>query len=90
LPKPSTALGIRSISMRSCNLRLTCPRPTLYLPTLNLRLSNRWCVLPMEGWDGTRDGKPSDLTMPLAALRAERGKTHLGWRSGSRSPRRAR
>ncbi len=25
-------------------------------------LTNRWCVLPMEGWDGTRDGKPSDLT----------------------------
>lgn len=26
------------------------------------RLTNRWCVLPMEGWDGTRGGKPSDLT----------------------------
>lgn len=25
-------------------------------------VGNRWCVLPMEGWDGTRDGKPSDLT----------------------------
>ncbi len=25
-------------------------------------LGNRWCVLPMEGWDGTRDGLPTDLT----------------------------
>lgn len=25
-------------------------------------LGNRWCVLPMEGWDGTADGHPSDLT----------------------------
>ena len=23
---------------------------------------NRWCIHPMEGWDGTRDGRPSDLT----------------------------
>jgi NADPH2 dehydrogenase len=27
-----------------------------------VRLGNRFCVLPMEGWDGTRDGEPSDLT----------------------------
>ena len=25
--------------------------------------SNRFCVLPMEGWDGTTDGKPSELTI---------------------------
>ena len=25
-------------------------------------LSNRWCIHPMEGWDGTPDGKPSDWT----------------------------
>src|SRR5262245_56080766 len=25
-------------------------------------IGNRFCVLPMEGWDGTEDGKPSDLT----------------------------
>lgn len=23
---------------------------------------NRWCVQPMEGWDGTADGRPSELT----------------------------
>lgn len=25
-------------------------------------IGNRWCVLPMEGWDGTLDGHPSELT----------------------------
>lgn len=28
-----------------------------------VRVGNRFCVLPMEGWDGTRDGEPSELTM---------------------------
>ena len=28
-----------------------------------VRVGNRFCVLPMEGWDGTRDGEPSDLTI---------------------------
>ena len=27
-----------------------------------LRAGNRWCVLPMEGWDGTAAGLPSELT----------------------------
>ena len=27
-----------------------------------LRAGNRFCILPMEGWDGTADGNPSDLT----------------------------
>ena len=25
-------------------------------------VGNRFCILPMEGWDGTPDGEPSDLT----------------------------
>lgn len=25
-------------------------------------IGNRFCILPMEGWDGTTDGKPSDYT----------------------------
>ena len=29
----------------------------------DVRVGNRFCVLPMEGWDGTRDGEPSDLTI---------------------------
>lgn len=28
-----------------------------------LSIGNRFCVLPMEGWDGTPDGRPSDLTL---------------------------
>lgn len=27
------------------------------------RIGNRFCVQPMEGWDGTRAGGPSDLTL---------------------------
>jgi 2,4-dienoyl-CoA reductase-like NADH-dependent reductase (Old Yellow Enzyme family) len=27
-----------------------------------IRVGNRFCVLPMEGWDGEADGQPSDLT----------------------------
>lgn len=27
-----------------------------------VRVGNRFCILPMEGWDGTIDGAPSDLT----------------------------
>lgn len=26
------------------------------------KIGNRFCILPMEGWDGTRDGRPSDYT----------------------------
>ena len=26
------------------------------------KIGNRFCILPMEGWDGTEDGLPSDLT----------------------------
>jgi len=25
-------------------------------------IGNRFCILPMEGWDGTDDGRPTDLT----------------------------
>lgn len=27
-----------------------------------VRVGNRFCILPMEGWDGTSDGEPSELT----------------------------
>ena len=27
-----------------------------------IHVGNRFCILPMEGWDGTSDGHPSDLT----------------------------
>jgi|SRR5579871_6569046 len=28
-----------------------------------IRIGNRFCILPMEGWDGTEDGRPSSLTL---------------------------
>src|SRR3954467_13995196 len=27
-----------------------------------LKVGNRWCIHPMEGWDANRDGSPSELT----------------------------
>lgn len=27
------------------------------------KIGNRFCILPMEGWDGTSDGRPSEETM---------------------------
>ena len=32
------------------------------LDLAGLRVGNRFTILPMEGWDGTSDGRPSDLT----------------------------
>lgn len=29
----------------------------------SLRIGNRFAILPMEGWDGTRDGNPTELTL---------------------------
>lgn len=29
----------------------------------DFHIGNRFCILPMEGWDGTEDGRPSDLTV---------------------------
>ncbi len=28
-----------------------------------MRVGNRWCIHPMEGWDANRDGTPSELTL---------------------------
>lgn len=28
-----------------------------------LKIGNRFCIQPMEGWDGTLDGKPTDYTL---------------------------
>lgn len=34
---------------------------TISKPITSRRFANRFCVLPMEGWDGTSDGRPTDL-----------------------------
>jgi NADPH2 dehydrogenase len=39
-------------------------RPAQAPPTAGAgpaRIGNRFCILPMEGWDGTTEGKPSEL-----------------------------
>jgi 2,4-dienoyl-CoA reductase-like NADH-dependent reductase (Old Yellow Enzyme family) len=42
---------------------LTQPSPLASpVDVYSTRVGNRFCVLPMEGWDGTEDGTPSDLT----------------------------
>jgi NADPH2 dehydrogenase len=33
-----------------------------YLLPDGRKIGNRFCIQPMEGWDGTTDGKPSELT----------------------------
>lgn len=33
------------------------------LETGGVRVGNRFCILPMEGWDGTAEGEPSELTL---------------------------
>jgi len=32
------------------------------IETKGRKIGNRFCILPMEGWDGTKQGKPTDLT----------------------------
>jgi 2,4-dienoyl-CoA reductase-like NADH-dependent reductase (Old Yellow Enzyme family) len=32
------------------------------LTTARHKIGNRFCILPMEGWDGTTDGRPTELT----------------------------
>jgi len=32
------------------------------LPVGDFTVGNRWCIHPMEGWDGTREGEPSEHT----------------------------
>jgi 2,4-dienoyl-CoA reductase-like NADH-dependent reductase (Old Yellow Enzyme family) len=42
----------------------TGPRAPLALPLVRPSgtIGNRFCILPMEGWDGTDEGKPTELT----------------------------
>ena len=43
---------------------LSAPESPLAHPIFvdGLQIGNRFCALPMEGWDGTTDGQPSELT----------------------------
>jgi 2,4-dienoyl-CoA reductase-like NADH-dependent reductase (Old Yellow Enzyme family) len=57
--------------LRACGVSLDLddvvePAPTSPLAQAlerdGVRVGNRFAILPMEGWDGTADGEPSDLT----------------------------
>src|SRR5262249_23503517 len=49
--EPSSTTSVSALSQR------------LYAPSGSIMSAgNRWCILPMEGWDGTIDGHPTDLT----------------------------
>ena len=53
-----------NIGLRFDPVLETSPSPLgqpLLLPN-GVEIGNRFCVLPMEGWDGTPDGRPSELT----------------------------
>ena len=48
-----------------CDAELSAPDDSVLKNPLVSRaglIGNRFCILPMEGWDGTKDGAPSDLT----------------------------
>src|SRR5439155_3982392 len=59
--------------LRALNINLLCDERILSAAegsplarplTLNTRtIGNRWCIHPMEGWDGTPTGEPTELTL---------------------------
>jgi hypothetical protein len=49
-----------------------------------VRVGNRFCILPMEGWDG-HDGLPSDFT-PTALKSFRIGGAKLIWGRSRRRP----
>lgn len=51
------ALPVEEVALAGAESPLA--RPYTYR---DRELTNRFAILPMEGWDGTRDGQPSDLT----------------------------
>jgi 2,4-dienoyl-CoA reductase-like NADH-dependent reductase (Old Yellow Enzyme family) len=44
---------------------LSSPDSPLAQPFISnsMKIGNRFCIQPMEGWDGDRNGKPTDLTL---------------------------
>ena len=72
-PRVSTFKTPRQFQERLDDLKLDLPFDELLetgvhapldqpLSSICGEIGNRWCILPMEGWDGTTDGRPTDLT----------------------------
>lgn len=66
--------GVGAFRARLAELGLDLPCDEAILPAREsplaaplevdgFRLGNRWCIHPMEGWDGTPDGRPSEHTV---------------------------
>ncbi|MCA9127609.1 MAG: NADH:flavin oxidoreductase [Planctomycetales bacterium] len=61
------------LRLQSLGLSLPCDSHVLsaeaespmaeHLQVGDLKIGNRWCIHPMEGWDANRDGSPSPLTI---------------------------
>ena len=59
-----------SSRLNALDISIPCDRPdessfpSLAMPaqTDGFAIGNRFCILPMEGWDGTQAGQPTDLT----------------------------
>lgn len=71
VPSLTTAAAFREY-LASLGLDLPCDDAILPAPESPLAqplacgpltAGNRWCIQPMEGWDGTPDGKPSEYTV---------------------------
>ena len=58
LESSGIALGFDDVLSAPAESPLAAP-----LTVDGVTIGNRFCVLPMEGWDGTLDGEPSDLTI---------------------------
>jgi hypothetical protein len=57
-------LAALGVSIPCDELLLHGPDAPLAQPCLmdGMTIGNRFAILPMEGWDGTADGRPSELT----------------------------
>ena len=58
LPRPPRR---RSASRSRSTTRPTSTRSAAPIEVAGRRCANRFAILPMEGWDGTDDGRPTDL-----------------------------
>lgn len=55
-------LGIEIPYDKSITTGSEAPLAKTYTLHSNFTIGNRFCILPMEGWDGTLDGCPTELT----------------------------
>lgn len=58
----SDSLGIEIPFEEEIEISKHSPQQQAYTLKTGKTIGNRFCILPMEGWDGTTDGRPSELT----------------------------